>query len=52
MEKLGVDIEPEAAKTAAEKAQPVCPTCDAALLRGVNVPTCPRCGTAPFESKP
>lgn len=49
MEKLGVDVVPEAAKTASAKVQPTCPQCDLALLNNVNVPTCPRCGTKPFE---
>jgi predicted RNA-binding Zn-ribbon protein involved in translation (DUF1610 family) len=51
MEKLGVDVETEAAKTASEKTRPTCPSCDLALLNNVNVPTCPQCGTRPFEPK-
>lgn len=51
MEKFGVDVEPEATKTAAAKAHPTCPSCDQPLLKNANVPTCPQCGTKPFEPK-
>jgi predicted RNA-binding Zn-ribbon protein involved in translation (DUF1610 family) len=51
MEKLGVDVDPDATKTASEKAHPACPSCDRPLLKNVNVPTCPACGTKPFEPK-
>jgi ribosomal protein S27E len=51
MEKLGVDVDPEAIKTASEKAQPTCPSCDRVLLNNVNVPTCLHCGTKPFEPR-
>lgn len=52
MDKYGVDTQSEATKTASEKAQPTCPSCDRPLLSNVNVPTCPHCGTRPFEAKP
>lgn len=54
MNKYGVDTETEAAKTASEKAKPVCPQCGSALAPSAasNVPICPRCGTKPFEAPP
>ena len=51
MEKFGVDVETEATKTAATKVEPVCPSCARPLLPNANVPTCPQCGTLPFEPK-
>jgi uncharacterized Zn finger protein (UPF0148 family) len=47
MEKLGVDTNSDATKTASNKS--TCPICGAALKEGTNVPTCPTHGTAPFE---
>jgi hypothetical protein len=29
-----------------------CPTCGVPLVKGANVPKCPKCGTKPFERKP
>lgn len=49
MEKFGVDVESEEAKVASEKAEPKCPRCGQALRANTNVPTCPSCGTKPFE---
>lgn len=51
MEKLGVDVDPEAVKIAASKDVARCPGCGRALRTGVNVPTCPACGTLHFEPK-
>lgn len=41
--KYGVDTEPAVVKSGAR-----CPKCRAGLIR-VGPPTCPRCGTEPFE---
>ena len=51
MEKLGVDTQTEAGKTAASKDDPRCPRCGQQLAHGLNVPCCPKCGTEPFEPK-
>jgi uncharacterized Zn finger protein (UPF0148 family) len=51
MEKLGVDTQTEAGKTAATKDDPRCPRCQSALVRDAGVPCCPTCGTEPFEPK-
>jgi len=49
MEKLGVQTDEEKNKTASETKN--CPACGAALKQNTNVPTCPNCGTEPFETK-
>jgi hypothetical protein len=47
MEKYGVEIDKEKVKTAGAKK--VCPECGAELSFITTPPTCPNCGTKPFE---
>jgi len=52
MEKYGVLEDPAVTKTAEEKKEPQhCPDCGSELVPAekVNVLTCPKCGTRPFE---
>jgi DNA-directed RNA polymerase subunit RPC12/RpoP len=47
MDKFGVQTDEDKTKTAGEGA--TCPVCASKLLENTNVPTCPKCGTKPFE---
>ena len=50
MDKYGVVTkDDDLTKTAAKKG--TCPQCGADLDPKANVPKCPKCGTAPFESR-
>lgn len=50
MEKLGVEVEKEKAKLAAEEGDSRCPSCGRRLVPEAAVPKCPSCGTRPFEA--
>lgn len=49
MEKLGVELDDEATKTASTKR--TCPKCGYNLIQD-NPPKCEHCGTEPFEKRP
>lgn len=54
MEKLGVVVDEEKTKTGGITVykHEICPECEEGVVdRSGNVPTCPICGTKPFEKR-
>ena len=53
MEKFGVQVDEHTQGDEKRAGKgPSCPRCGERLRQDTNVPTCPTCGTEPFEKKP